>query len=131
MSVWLPRTLLLAFLAQGLLGLWFVVKARRISEFLFSSADGRMDQVGSRGFQAVAFSVLGASLAAWALPGLARAAVQMFWLSRADARMERAEWLASESFHLLEVALQVGVGVGLFLGARALAGLWHGLHDND
>jgi hypothetical protein len=90
-------------------------------------SDDAAGRASARDIQAVAFSVIGVAVAVWSVGELASA---IWYLSFRSARRDEdhTAWdLASP--HLVRFAIQVGVGVVLFLGAKGLSRVWHRVRE--
>lgn len=94
--------LLVGTLIAVLLGISLIVRRERLAERLFKADTGPL---AARDAQAVALSVLGCYFAIEAIPPL------VAYRSISN----RVEW---------EAVTQLVLGVGLFFGARGVAGLW-------
>lgn len=73
--------------------------------------------------QTVGFSIIGAILAAWAIPPLVFAVIQ-WWPNR-----HRMYW--GDSAQLIEQLVALAIGVALFLGAKGLSHYWHQLRGRS
>ena len=122
---WYGTSTLTTSLAVFFVSAYLFVDARRVSSFLFSSAEDLDFSSSTRGLQAVAISVLGGYFVADALPHLGTNLAMWLWVSRADGALEREGFYVSDTaFDVTFSALQLAVGLALFFRSRWLAGLW-------
>lgn len=112
------------------LGIVLVATAGWIGPKLLPDARRSDDAAGrasARDIQAVAFSVVGVTVAAWSVGDLGSAMWFLFFRSARPNDDHTAWELASPQ--LARFAFQVGVGVVLFLGAKGLTNLWHRVRE--
>ena len=131
MPIAIAASLLGVFLYLGV-GRWLISRSKYLSRRLFPFEARSGIHINSEMFQAVLFSTLGVYLLCESIPE----AVRTFTLyvlrdqSGADDYARQyllLEYVAQHWAALLALAVQLLLGIGLFLGGKGLAAYWHRL----
>lgn len=123
---------LLFSLVTMVVGGYVFINTRKVSRVFFSSVDDSEVSPSGTTFQVAALSVLGAYLAAVAVPGLLTNLVELVWVLRDGAATEREAFFGGET--LGEVAYDTSmfvIGAFLFVKATWVSERWTRLQRSN
>lgn len=122
-AAWLVSGYLVPALAYALVASLLIVRADRLAVWLFPEKQVTSLGLPSEQVQAVAFSIMGVWLVVQSLPTI----MYVLAIQRLSPTLSAIDSGRISYPALIFSSLRFGIGLYLFLGAKGLTKLWHGL----